>query len=198
MPGCTAILLPLCYQNARFKGCESSYVPPPAIRELREVCRNRHQVIRLRRRVVQMVRSLLLRSGVADAPMRRLYSVRGLAWLETVTLPADTAVALTRWRHVLIAIQAEAVAADAGVAARAQGDPIARRLDKLVGIGPVLALTIRAEVGDIARFRRGAELASYAGIPDDDVGTERQLTHLFGRHNVSTARFAGADRERAP
>ena len=37
-------------------------------------------------------------------------------------------------------------------------------LDPLVGIGPVLALTIRAEVGDISRFRRGAELASYAGL----------------------------------
>jgi transposase len=54
----------------------SIYVPPPAIRELREVCRGRHQVVRLRTRVAQMIRALLLRSG-------------GLGWLRTVALPPD-------------------------------------------------------------------------------------------------------------
>jgi transposase len=169
----------------------SVYVPPPAIRELREVCRNRHQVIRLRRRVVQMVRALLLRTGVADAPMRHLYSARGLAWLETVTLPGDTAVALTRWRHLLIALQAEAIAAEAVVAARAQADAIARRLDRLVGIGPVLALTIRAEVGDIARFRRGAELASYAGlVPRVDASAGRYWSGPITREGSPWLRWA--------
>jgi transposase len=123
--------------------------------------------------------------------MRRLFSARGLAWLETVTLPAETAVALTRWRHVLTAIQAEAVAADAGVAARAQADPIARRLDMLVGIGPVLALTIRAEVGDIARFRRGAELASYAGlVPRVDASASRYRTGPITREGSPWLRWA--------
>ena len=38
---------------------------PPAIRELREVCRGRHQLIRLRSRLAQMIRSVLLRSEAA-------------------------------------------------------------------------------------------------------------------------------------
>src|SRR5919109_3796257 len=79
----------------------SIYVPPPAIRELREVCRGRHQVIRLRSRLAQMIRSLLLRSGVPDIPVRRVFSARGLAWLEAVTLPPDAAASLARLRHVL-------------------------------------------------------------------------------------------------
>src|SRR5688572_18363594 len=37
----------------------SIYIPPPALRELREVCRGRHQVVRLRTRLAQMIRSLL-------------------------------------------------------------------------------------------------------------------------------------------
>ena len=48
--------------------------------------------------------------------------------------------------------------------AEAAADPIAARLDGLVGIGPVLALTLRAEIGDITRFPHGPQLASYAGI----------------------------------
>lgn len=142
----------------------SIYIPPPAIRELREVCRGRHQVIRLRTRLAQMIRALLLRNGVEDVPVTRVYSPRGLAWLETVTLRPDAQRSLERLRQMLAMIQAEARAAEAVLAQRAQQDPIAAVLDTLVGVGPVLALTLRAEIGDIARFRRGPELASYAGI----------------------------------
>lgn len=142
----------------------SLYVPPPAIRELREVCRSRHQLVRLRTRLVQMLRALLLRTGVADAPMRRLYSARGLAWLEQVVLPPAMAASCQRLSHLLRLVQEDVQTADALVAARAQTDPIAHALDGLVGIGPVLALTLRAEIGDIARFPGGPQLASYAGI----------------------------------
>ena len=43
-------------------------------------------------------------------------------------------------------------------------DPIARALDAMTGVGPVLGLTRRAEIGDIGRFAGGPELASYAGL----------------------------------
>ena len=44
----------------------SVYVPPPAIRELREVCRGRHQLVRIRIRLAQMIRAVLLRSDAGD------------------------------------------------------------------------------------------------------------------------------------
>jgi transposase len=34
----------------------------------------------------------------------------------------------------------------------------------LRGVGPVLSLVLRAEIGTIARFPRGAQLACYAGV----------------------------------
>lgn len=169
----------------------SIYVPPPAVRELREVCRGRHQVVRLRTRVSQMIRALLLRSGVADVPVRRVFSARGLAWLQQVTLPPDAAASLQRLRHVLEAVQAEAAAAEALLTARAQADPIARALDPLVGIGPVLALTIRAEVGDVTRFRRGAELASYAGlVPRVEASADRYRTGRITKEGSPWLRWA--------
>ena len=169
----------------------SIYVPPPAIRELREVCRGRHQVIRLRSRLAQMIRSLLLRSGVPDVPVRRVFSARGLAWLETVPLPPDAAASLMRLRHVLGAIQTEAALADAAVTARAAADPIAAALDTMVGIGPVLALTIRAEIGDVARFARGAALASYAGlVPRVDASADRYWSGRITREGSPWLRWA--------
>jgi transposase len=142
----------------------SIYVPPPAIRALREVCRHRHQLVRLRTRVVQMLRALLLRMDVADAPMRRLYSARGVAWLEQVGVPAEAAASCRRLTHLLRLIQEDVETADAQVQALAKTDPIVGVLETMVGIGPVLGLTLRAEIGDITRFPHGAQLASYAGI----------------------------------
>jgi transposase len=142
----------------------SVYIPPPAIRDLRELCRGRHHVVRVRVRVAQMIRALLLRAGVDDAPVSRLHSQRGLAWLAQVVLPAEAGRSLQRLRRLLTMAHEEAVDADAHVKAAAVADPIATALEALVGIGPIRALTIRAEIGDITRFRRGAQLASYAGL----------------------------------
>ena len=61
-------------------------------------------------------------------------------------------------------IHRDAVAADIEVKQRAAADPIAVALAALTGLGPVLALSIRAEVGDITRFTSGPALASYAGL----------------------------------
>jgi transposase len=169
----------------------SIYVPTPAVRELRELCRARHQVIRLRSRVSQMIRALLLRSGVADVPVRRVFSARGLAWLEQVTLPTAAGASLQQLRRVLTGIQAEAFLAEQRVAAAAAADPIARALDALVGFGPVLALTIRAEVGDITRFAHGPTLASYAGlVPRVDASADRYRTGRITKEGSPWLRWA--------
>jgi transposase len=142
----------------------SIYVPPPALRELREVCRGRHQLVRLRTRLAQMIRALLLRCDAGEPPGTRLYAPRALAWLAQVQLAPDATRTLRRLERLYRAVHADAQAAEVEVKQRAITDPIAVALDGMVGIGPVLAVTIRAEVGDIARFARGPALASYAGL----------------------------------
>lgn len=142
----------------------SIYVPPPAVRELREVCRGRHELVRLRTRVAQMIRALLLRCDAGEPPGRRLYTPTALAWLDQVYVSAEADRRLRRLTQVYREIHAEAQLADQELTHRAAADPIARALDGLVGVGPVLALTLRAEIGDITRFSRAPELASYAGL----------------------------------
>lgn len=154
----------------------SIYIPPPAVRELREVCRGRHQLVRLRTRLAQMIRALLLRNDAGEPPGRQLYAPRALAWLAQVQLRADAARTLRRLERLFRAVHVDAQAADAEVKQRAAADPIAVALDGLVGIGPVMALTIRAEVGDIHRFARGPALASYAGVVPR---VERSADHVY-------------------
>lgn len=152
----------------------SIYVPPPEIRELREVCRGRRQVVRLRTRLVQTVRALLLRQGLEDGPVRSLTSARGLQWLRTVQLPGEAETVLRRWERLLVTVHAETVAATLAVRERATGDPIVTALGQVVGIGPILGLTLRAEIGTVTRFPSGRELASYAGlVPQVDASAGR-------------------------
>ena len=152
----------------------SIYVPPPAIRQLREVCRGRHQLVRLRTRLAQMIRALLLRCDAGEPPGTRLYAPRALTWLAAVHLSPDADRSLRRLERLYRDVHAEAQAADAEVRQRAAADPIAQALEGLVGIGPVMAVTVRAEIGDITRFTRGSALACYAGlVPRVDSSADR-------------------------
>lgn len=168
----------------------SIYIPPPAIRELRELCRGRQQLVRLRTRLAQMIRALLLRSDAGDPPTNRLYSPRSLAWLADVHLAGEADGTLRRLERLFRATHEEARAANALVTARATADPVAIALDTLTGIGPVRALAIRAEIGDIARFRRGAQLASYSGlVPEVDWSADRRYTGRITREGSPWLRY---------
>lgn len=142
----------------------SVYVPPVVIREMRELSRGRQQVVRLRTRIVQSIRALLLRMNVPDPPVRTLTSRTGLAWLATVHLGVASEPVLRRLERLLQATHTEVQAADAAVRAAAGDDPIALALRGLPGVGPVLSIVLRAEIGTIERFPRGPSLAAYAGI----------------------------------
>jgi len=169
----------------------SIYVPPPAIRELREMCRGRHQVVRLRTRLAQMIRALLLRCDAGDPPGTRLWAPQALAWLAAVPVPADVDRTLRRLERLYRAVHGEAHAADHEVRQRARLDPIAVALDDLVGIGPVLAMTLRAEIGDITRFRSGPALACYAGlVPRIDSSADRVYRGRITREGSPWLRWA--------
>ena len=142
----------------------SIYIPPPAIRQLRELCRGRQQLVWLRTRVVQAIRAMLLRQDGPEPPVTSLIGVKGLAWLKTVHVEEASEPTLRRLERVLLAVHAEAQAAEAAVKATAAADPIAVALTRIVGIGPILSMVLRAEIGTIARFASGAALASYAGL----------------------------------
>jgi transposase len=142
----------------------SIYIPPVAIRELREGCRGRHQLVRLRTRLAQMIRALLLRCDAGEPPGTTLYGRAAQAWLAQVHLSAEAQRTLERLTGLYCAVHTEAREATRAVTTRAAADPIAQALTTMAGIGPVRALTLRAEIADIARFRTGPALASYAGL----------------------------------
>jgi transposase len=142
----------------------SVYVPPPRIREWRELCRHRLTLTQLRTRVLQRTRALLLRHGLGDPPTTRFRSAAGQAWLDRVTLPPQAQHALDALRQLDRDLTTHLARVDADVAREAASDPIVQQLQRVWGIGPVLGLLLRAEIGDIRRFPTPGHLASYAGL----------------------------------
>lgn len=138
------------------------YYPPLAIRELRELCRSRHALVQTRTALINRLRAVLLRQGIADA--RRLARTADDTWVTTFAVPPRAAASIGTLREVLTVVRAAAARVEAEVRRVAVADPVAQRLQEIRGLGPLLAVTIRAEVGDVHRFPTGAHLASYAGL----------------------------------
>jgi transposase len=139
------------------------YYPPPAIRDLRELCRYRCHLSRLQASLKQRIHALLLRHGVV-VPMRSPFSTRGTVWLDGLTLPGWGGASLRGLRRVLADVRAQQVPVLTALREVAARDPIAVALDTRPGFGPVFSVTLRAEVGVIERFPDGPHLASYAGL----------------------------------
>jgi transposase len=139
------------------------YYPPPAVRDLRELCRYRCHLARLQATVKQRIHALLLRHGIT-VPVRQLWGRHGTAWLDTVMLPGWGGASLTGLRQILTDVRAQLVPVLTAIRTVAATDPIAQTLDARPGFGPVFSVTLRAEVGVITRFPDGPHLASYAGL----------------------------------
>jgi transposase len=140
------------------------YYPPPAVRDLRELCRYRATLVRVRTALKQRIHALLLRQGLSAPRVADLFGVKGQAWLAAVSLEGWAGESFRGATALYQTIEAQLAPLERTVRAQAQRDPVARALDQIPGIGRVLGLMIRAEVGTITRFARPGQLASYAGL----------------------------------
>jgi transposase len=140
-----------------------AYKPDMDTRHLRELLRYRAAIVKVRTATKNKVHALLARLNVTN-PYTDLFGKKGLAYLEGLELLLVYRKALDGYLRLLAAVEEEISIADGLVAETAAISKEAKLLQTIPGVGPILALMILAEVGDVNRFHSAKHLASAAGL----------------------------------
>jgi transposase len=141
----------------------AAYVPPPEVRELRELLRYRLDLVKQRTALKNRVHALLAKEGIMS-PFTDLFGRQGRQWLAALPIQCAQRQRLDGFLRVLDSLTREIHQAELVVRQKAAADRLAQLLITIPGIGPLSALTVLAEIGDIRRFPDALHLVSYAGL----------------------------------
>ena len=143
-----------------------------AQRGIRRTVRIREQLVRVRTQTINLLRAQLRQEGLR-LPAGAAESVG--ARLSALDLPPALAEALAPLRDLLAAVAPLMAAGDARVAGHAAADPVVGRLMTVPGIGPITAVTYRATLDTVERFRdAGASTAFLGLVPREASSGTRQ------------------------
>jgi transposase len=140
-----------------------AWIAPPATRELRELVRHRAKLVALRSSLKCQIHAVLAACGVV-VPMTDLFGARGQGLLERVALAPAFQARLDSARRLIDALDFEVELFTKLASGRLRGHPGYTAVQTISGVGPVLAAVFVAEIGEVSRFRRAAQLASWAGL----------------------------------
>lgn len=145
----------------------------PAQRHLRRQLLVRAQLIRMRTQAINLLRAQLrqegyrLPSGSSETTAARC---RGLSLTPALRETLEPALGL------LDDLAPRIAACEAVAAQQAKADPVVRRLMTAPGVGPIVGLTYRAVIDDVARFPNASQSTAFLGLVprEDSSGTRRR------------------------
>ncbi len=140
-----------------------AWIAPPATRELRGWVRHRAKLVGLRSSLKNQVHALLAAAGV-HVPMSDLFGAGGQQLLATTRLAVESRSRIDSLLRMITALDFEIDTFGRLVTQRLRGDPGYTAIQAIPGVGPLLGAVFVAEIGDITRFARPQQLASWAGL----------------------------------
>jgi transposase len=140
-----------------------AWIAPPAIRELRQLVRHRAKLVALRTSVKCQVHAVLAACGV-QVPMSDLFGASGQQLLERVALAPAFRARIGSATRVLECLDFEIEVFTNLAAGRLRGHRGYTAIQVIPGVGAILGAVFVAEIGDVHRFGRAAQLASWAGL----------------------------------
>jgi transposase len=140
-----------------------AWAAPHEVREMRELTRYRVKLVRLRTSCKDQVHAILAKLGI-PVTCTDIFGVWGSSWLDGLGLPQPCAGKMASLRKICAVLTDEIAVLEAVIAAPLKDHQGYQAVRALPGIGPVLGAVIVAEIGDITRFPRPAELCSWTGL----------------------------------
>lgn len=139
------------------------WLPPAELRQLRHLVRYRQQLAQQRRSAKQRVTALLRSQRIQFTGRRWTKS-----WLEAVRscteLGQEGRWVMDRLLEEMEHAQRQIDRVEERLQQLTANDPFVQRLLTFAGIGPVTAVTLRAEWGQMDRFRSGKQLSRFCGL----------------------------------
>jgi transposase len=140
-----------------------AWIAPPEVRELREMVRYRHKLVRLRSGLKAQVHAVMGKHGVIPARVD-MFGPGGTAQLDALDLPLGYSSRLESLRDLIAIYDREVVGLDRRIAAQLVNHQGYAAIQAINGVGPVLAAVFVAEIGDVTRFGSPDRLCSWAGM----------------------------------
>jgi len=138
------------------------WVPSRAQRDLRQLLIHRHKLVRLRAQVKNGLQHLAMNQGLQQK--RHLWSAAGQKLLCALPLQPWASRRREDLLQLLAELDGKITVLDAAVAEVAGQNDGARLLMTQPGVGPITALAFVLTLGDVSRFPRGKQVASYLGL----------------------------------
>jgi transposase len=149
------------------------WTPDREQRDLRQLVLHRHKLVEIRSRVKNELQHLSLNRGVQRKC--RLWSQAGQKMLRELPLKTWASCRREDLLGVLTMLNQQVGRLDAAVQTAAEENPQAKLLMTQPGVGPNTALAYVLTIGDVSRFGRGKQVASYLGlIPREESSGGRQ------------------------
>lgn len=155
------------------------HVPEPEDEALRDLLRSRYQVVRAQHRARQQLKMFLLRHNLRYAG-KSAWTSAHLRYLAKIKMPFPAQqFALQELMNSITEAGARLERYETQIEREVAGwrwEPAVRALMSLRGVALINAATLIAELGDLNRFTRPAELMSYLGLcpSEHTTGEDRQ------------------------
>jgi transposase len=149
------------------------WVPSAEQRDLRQLLIHRHKLVQIRSRVKNGLQHLAMNQGMQKKS--RLWSVAGQKAFRQLPLVGWAQCRRQDLLQLLVYLDRQIAPLDQAAQQAAEQDPQARLLLSQPGVGPITALAFVLTIGDVTRFPRGKQVASYLGlIPREHSSGGRQ------------------------
>jgi transposase len=138
------------------------WIPDERTQDLRVLARGKVRASWWVTRACNEIGSLLRSWGYRVE--QSLLSRGGRKLVEEAQLPGRSQRVLELWVELLETAERIEAELEAAVKEEAEADPVCQVLRSVPQVGPLTALVVRAEVGDVRRFPSAKALVSYAGL----------------------------------
>jgi len=156
-----------------------AWIPPLEIQRLRDLTRLRQAIAEDRARWAQRLHAFLVHEGW-PCSRSRLLTATGRRWVRALALDAPGRRHAERLLGLIEALDQEIDDVERELRALARRDTRARALQELYGVGPLIACTLLAEIGEARRFQRAAQITRLAGLDPvvEESADTRRRGHL--------------------